>query len=125
MSHHENTHFIVPVKYYIGTFLALLVLTFLTVYVALFDFGSFNIVIAMLVAGLKAFLVAWIFMGLKWDSVYNRVVFLGTLLCFVLFLGVILLDAGTRGDIDKIEAGIYDINSPVKSPTNVTPSFKH
>jgi len=65
---HQHSHFIVPVKYYIGTFLSLLVLTFVTVTISRFDFGTFNIVVAMLVAIVKASLVISFFMGLRWDK---------------------------------------------------------
>ena len=49
----QSHHFIVPLRYYVGTFIGLLFLTFLTVLVSRFDFGSFGLVVALLVAFLK------------------------------------------------------------------------
>ena len=65
MSHTDNDHshhFVVPVNYYVGTFIALLFLTFITVFVAQFDFGEWNLIIALLVAIIKATLVISFFM---------------------------------------------------------------
>ena len=64
----EHHHHIAPVKYYVGTFGALLALTILTVAVAQFDFSEWNIIIAMIVAVSKASLVLMFFMGLLWDK---------------------------------------------------------
>ena len=92
----ENGHHILPFKLYVNVFLTLLVLTFITVWVAQFDFGSLNTVIAMLVATIKATLVALYFMHLKYDEKTNAV----CLLCGVFFLLVmfafIAIDVYTR-----------------------------
>ncbi len=52
------------------TFVALIVLTIVTVKIAKVDFGSvaINISIAMFIASIKAFLVALYFMHLKWEE---------------------------------------------------------
>lgn len=52
------------------TFMALIVLTIITVKIAKVDFGSvaINISIAMFIASIKAFLVALYFMHLKWEE---------------------------------------------------------
>jgi cytochrome c oxidase subunit 4 len=107
-------HFIVPVSYYIGTFIALLILTFITVAISRFDFGSFNLVIAMLVAVIKATFVGLIFMGLKWDRGFNALILLGTLLFLTIFFLLTFSDIAFRGDLDPIEKGVYGIKSPVK-----------
>lgn len=110
----QHAHFIVPVRYYISTFVALLILTVITVAVARFDFGSMNIVIAMGVAVFKASLVASIFMGLKWDKKVNLVFFVSSILFLGIFLGYALLDVNYRKDTDSIEAGTHALKSPVK-----------
>ena len=110
---HEE-HFIVPVKYYLGTFIALLILTVLTVAVALVDLGSFNIVVALGIAFLKATLVIMFFMGLKWDEPFNRVVMIGSVAFFSLFIVILLLDVGYRSDVFENEGKPFDIKSNVK-----------
>ncbi len=88
---------IVPVRTYGAVFAALLVLTALTYIVATFDFGLLNTPIALLVAGLKAFLVISIFMGVRYNTPLTKVVvgagFFWLLIMFVLTLN----DYLTRG----------------------------
>lgn len=52
------------------TFVALIILTIITVKIAKVDFGSvaINISIAMFIASIKGFLVALYFMHLKWEE---------------------------------------------------------
>ena len=54
--------------------IALLFLTFITVAVAQFDFGSANMLIAMGIAAVKASLVIGFFMHVKWDTPMNKIV---------------------------------------------------
>ncbi|RAP32002.1 cytochrome oxidase subunit IV [Candidatus Marinamargulisbacteria bacterium SCGC AG-414-C22] len=113
-NHDHEEHFIVPVKYYVGTFIALLILTILTVAVALVDLGSFNIVVALGIAFLKATLVIMFFMGLKWDEPFNRVIMIGSVAFFSLFIVILLLDVGYRSDVFENEDKLFDIKSNVK-----------
>jgi len=95
--HHEP----LPVKVYVGVFVALLVLTAVTVWVAGIDFGPFNMVVAMLVAFTKASLVVLYFMNLKHDhDRMNGVIFLIGLFFLVVFIGPTMWDAFTRGSLD-------------------------
>jgi cytochrome c oxidase subunit IV len=88
-------------RFYIGIFAALIVLTIATVRVSYYDFGSANIVIAMLIATMKASLVAAFFMHLRYDQLFNTLAFLGAFL----FLGIFILltydDMGRRGRLDN------------------------
>ena len=63
-----SSHTIIPKKYYQFTFVALLILTVITVVVSRFDFGMLNVPIAILVASIKAGLVGAFFMGLRWEK---------------------------------------------------------
>ena len=110
----EHHHHIAPVKYYVGTFGALLALTILTVAVAQFDFGEWNIIIAMIVAVSKASLVLMFFMGLLWDKKINAIFFLSCILFLGLFVGFCVLDIGYRGDTDPVEAMQYGVKAPVR-----------
>jgi cytochrome c oxidase subunit 4 len=79
-------------KLLVGVFVALLVLTGLTVWVAELHL-SFDFAVSMLIAGVKASLVAIFFMHLNHDSGMNRIVMVGSILFFALFLAVVLGDA--------------------------------
>ena len=115
MTEHDHaTHFVVPIKYYLGTFGALLCLTFITVFVAQFDFGTWNIVVAMGVAIVKASLVLAFFMGLRWDKGFYFIAFISAILFMIIFFAFTLSDTLTRGGVDPIEAGVHGLNTPVK-----------
>lgn len=90
-----------PIKFYIAIFGALIFLTFVTVAVSYFDFGSANTIIAMIVATMKASLVAAFFMHLTHDKLFNTI----CLLAAFLFLGIFFLftyeDLGARNQIDE------------------------
>jgi cytochrome c oxidase subunit 4 len=60
-------HHVVSWRLYVGIFLGLCALTAITVYAAGVDFGPFNTVIALVIASLKATLVAMFFMHLRWS----------------------------------------------------------
>jgi cytochrome c oxidase subunit 4 len=87
-------------QFLVGVFGALIFLTFITVYVSYFDFGAANTFIAVLVATMKATLVALFFMHLRYDKPFHGIIFV---MAFV-FLGLLLLlswdDLSTRGRID-------------------------
>lgn len=108
------SHFVVPKKFYIGTFAALLVLTFVTVFVAQFDFGALNLPIAMLVASVKASLVLLIFMGLKWEKGFSWVLLISSFLFLLVFIMLTFADIGYREYNDPIEIEKINLNSPVK-----------
>ena len=70
----------------------LLVLTVLTVAAAHHDFGRLNLWIALLIATIKASLVALFFMHLWYDKPFYAIVFIGALVFVMLFVGLALLD---------------------------------
>ncbi len=82
-------------KSYFKVFIALLLLTGLTVAVTTVHFGdTLNIVVGILIAALKASLVAYIFMHLKFDHrrlrlfVYIPLVFFGVMVFALTVLGL-------------------------------------
>lgn len=90
-------HHIVPFSVNLKTFIALVILTALTVYTAKFvDIGHFNIVLAMGIASLKAFIVLAWFMHLKYDGKMNRAIFLSCFAFLALLVGFSALDLFTR-----------------------------
>ncbi|MBK8980578.1 MAG: cytochrome C oxidase subunit IV family protein [Planctomycetes bacterium] len=89
---------------FVGIYAALLFLTFVTVGVAEpvsgLHLGSMSMVVAMLVAALKASLVMTVFMHLKWDTAINNIAFLGSLIFLSLLFLFTLVDHSTRGEAD-------------------------
>jgi cytochrome c oxidase subunit 4 len=85
---------------FMGILLALLFLTFITVYISRFDFGSANMLLAMAVASVKASLVVAIFMHMLWDTTINKIFFISSFL----FLGLLFLftfaDLLARADLE-------------------------
>jgi len=118
-NHDDSHHFIVPLKYYVGTFIGLLLLTFITVWSAQYDFGStINIIIAMAIASVKASLVVGFFMGLHWDKGFDRIIFFSSLIFLGIFIVITWSDPATRGDIEPLEKGVHGIQSNVKIITD-------
>ena len=78
------------VRAYIGVFIILAVLTAVTVGASRIEFGShsINIVVGMLIAAIKAGLVATVFMHLKWEK---KIIYWVLALCFVLFLVLMIV----------------------------------
>src|SRR4051812_34020023 len=85
---------IVPFKILFGVFLALTVLTIITVAASEVDFGEFNLIVALVIAVIKATLVVLFFMHLLWDKPFNAIVFVGCLIFVGLFISLALLDTG-------------------------------
>ena len=89
---HAIVH-VVPLRVLAAVFVALLLLTALTVAVAGVDLGNLNLYAALAIAGLKATLVVLYFMHLRYDRPFLLVVFLGCLGFVVLFISLVLTDA--------------------------------
>ncbi len=99
--HHEP----LPLKVYVGVFAGLLFLTFVTVFVAQFHFGEFNLIVAMAVAIAKASLVVLYFMNLKHDhDRINAVIFLAGLFFLIVFIAPTMWDKATRDKVDATRA---------------------
>ncbi|MCB9542945.1 MAG: cytochrome C oxidase subunit IV family protein [Myxococcales bacterium] len=103
----DHHHHVTPMPVYFAVFGALMVLTAITVWIAQFHFGAANTLVAMLVATIKASLVALIFMHLLYDERLNAVAFGFGLIFVALFFIFTLADVMTRGYIDPIrEPGV-------------------
>ncbi len=119
MSTHHEAHdadhglsHIMPPKILLGVWGALVVLTVVTVITAtnqMFNFGSYpNLVIAMVIATVKASLVCLFFMHLLYDRKFNLLIFMGSLLFVFLFVSFAMMDTGQyQGAIQsRVEAQI-------------------
>ena len=96
---HEEHH-VDPLWLYWGIFGALLVMTVVTVGASYIDFGAANTIIAVIIASIKAFLVAFFFMHLRHDKPFHTLVFLAGLLFLSFLFLFTLTDQGTRNDVD-------------------------
>src|SRR4051812_31413033 len=94
-----------PTAFYVLILFALLVLTGVTVGCALIDFGSWNTIIAVGVATVKASLVAAFFMHLRHDKLFNTLAFLGAFLFLAVFLLLTGDDLFKRAEVDESYGG--------------------
>jgi len=93
---HTEEHHITSNKTYIIVWLALMVMTAITVYVSYINFGMLNIVIALVVASIKASVVALYFMHLKFEDSITWVFALFPLTLLALLIGMTITDTFTR-----------------------------
>ena len=96
----DHAPHVLPLKTYILTWVALIVLTVLTVAASYFNFGTWNVVIALLVATTKATIVALLFMHLKYDLRFHAIIFSFSLVVLFVFIAFTMYDTETRGRAD-------------------------
>jgi len=87
-----HTDHIVPTRIYYTIFAVLMLCTYLTVQIAVFDLGALNSIAALAIAVFKATLVVLFFMHVKYSTRLTWAVVLGS----VFWLGILL--ALTMGD---------------------------
>ncbi|MDZ4723793.1 MAG: cytochrome C oxidase subunit IV family protein [candidate division Zixibacteria bacterium] len=100
----KGHHHILPMKIYLGVGGALLFLTLVTVWVAQFNFGTLNLIVAMVIAAIKASLVVLFFMHLLYDNKIYLTVFLLALATLATFIAFTMADTMRRGELDKVSA---------------------
>ena len=121
----EHAHHIIPLQTYFKVFGALMFLTVLTVLAAKIDLGSFNIVLAMLIAIAKSTLVLLFFMHLYYDNKTNLLFFLGSVLFLIIFIAFTYFDVAYRDGIDSIEAVNPLEEKPLQDLNGVIPKEDH
>lgn len=94
--HGSGSHHIVPFATYIKIFSTLIFLTFITVLVSRFDFGTFNSIIAFGIATVKALCVMLVFMHLKYDDRMNRIIIASAFFFLIVLWFFSILDEMTR-----------------------------
>lgn len=82
---------------YISIFLALMVLTAITVLVAFQDLGPLNDVVAMAIAVTKATLVILFFMHIRYSTPFTKLVVVSGFIWLLFFIVITLSDYLTRG----------------------------
>ena len=84
----NNTTHTIEYRTLFKILLVLLFLTFVTIGVTSIHMGAFTVTVALLIAGLKSFLVLSNFMHLKYESLLLRIL---VAMVFVLFAVIVLI----------------------------------
>jgi cytochrome c oxidase subunit 4 len=87
---------VVSWKVYVAVFLALVVLTVVTVVAAGYDFGPLNVIVALGIAITKATLVVLYFMHARYAGGLTRLVVLSSVAFFFILVFLTLSDYATR-----------------------------
>jgi len=113
----DHVPHVLPFSIYIATFGTLLVLTVITVGASYVNLGHMgNLIVALLIATIKASTVALIFMHLKWDHKFHSIIFVSALLFLAVFIGITMSDTEFRGEAEAIEAkNVLDLKDPHKA----------
>jgi cytochrome c oxidase subunit IV len=108
-THHaspDHVPHVTPLPTYLKTFGALMVLTVITVGASYVDLGtSVNLAIAILIATVKATVVAAFFMHLIHDSKFNALALISSVVFLLIFVGFTMLDTAARGTYDPSRRG--------------------
>ena len=109
-------HDVVPVPVYLGVFAALIVLTGVTVWVATIDLGDLNVVVALVIATLKAVLVMLFFMHLRHSGKFLWVVLGFSFGFMALLIALTLSDVFTRGHWSPLGPNLpnFSLSAPNK-----------
>ena len=91
-----HTEHIVPKRVYYAIYLILLVCTYLTWQIAVFDLGALNTVAALTIAVFKAVLVVLFFMHVKYSTRLTWAVVLGSVFWFGILIALTMSDYLTR-----------------------------
>lgn len=87
-----------PIPLLLAVFAALVGLTILTVAQASFDIGSWDVVVVMVIATMKASLVMAFFMHMAYDKPFNVIIFLASFVFVALFVILTLSDSQGTSD---------------------------
>ena len=88
---------IVTKKQYSYVFGALLLLTFVTTSVGMMDLGRLNVIVALVIAVIKALLVVLFFMHIYWSTKLNKLVVVAGVAWLALLLWLTITDVLSRG----------------------------
>ena len=92
----EHSEHIVSPKVYVAIFSALILGTALTVWAAFQNFGPFNIIIALVIATMKATLVVLYFMHARYSPKRTQLVIVCAIFWLAIMLALTLSDYQTR-----------------------------
>jgi len=91
----QETH-IMSYKSAVLIWIDLLIMTFVTIEIAQFDFHDLTVVIALLIASIKTYLVGYFYMHLKFENRMFRI-FVGVMaFVFISFMAILFFDYSFR-----------------------------
>jgi cytochrome c oxidase subunit IV len=96
MSSEEHRQHILPVGIYVGIWAILMFMTGLTVFVSFLELHDWNIVLALVIATIKATLVVLFFMHLYYSSKLTKVTVIAAIFFLFLLLALSMTDYLTR-----------------------------
>jgi cytochrome c oxidase subunit 4 len=97
MDHQEpKEHTIVPDRVFVIVWIALLLLTGVTVQAARMQMGEWGMLANLLIASTKASLVLWFFMHLKYERKLFKVLFLVPIATITIIIGLTFFDIWYR-----------------------------
>tara|TARA_X000001036_G_scaffold24378_1_gene20378 strand:+ start:3827 stop:4189 length:363 start_codon:yes stop_codon:yes gene_type:complete len=111
----DNSIHITPLKTYIVVYVTLLLMTAVTVWSAQFDFGWFNIILAMMIASFKATLVLLFFMHLLYDNKINLAFLIASVVFLVVFIAITAIDTNYRNTLYDVRAKVVQEQVPDQS----------
>jgi len=116
--HHGLGH-VASKRVLFGTWGTLMVLTIVTVTASKIDFGAaeLNLLIAMVIAVIKATLVCLFFMHLKYDKLFHSVVFVSAILLATLFVTFALMDS------NQYQSDVYWQHADVQPTSEVDKAY--
>ena len=103
--HHapDHTPHVQPLRVYLATWGTLVFLTAITVGASYLNFGAANLIIAVVIATIKAAVVAALFMHLLHDHKFHALVLVSGALFLIIFVSFTMFDTEYRGKADAIE----------------------
>ena len=96
MSSDEHRQHVIPGAVYVGIWAILMVLTAVTVFASFLELHEWNIVLALVIATIKATLVVLFFMHLYYSSKLTKVTVIAAMFFLFLLLALSLTDYLTR-----------------------------
>ena len=91
-----HAHIITPVSTYVIVFVTLIVLTYITWWVAQHDYGALNTPIALGIAVGKASMVVLYFMGVRYNTPLTKVVVIAGFFWLLIMFGLTMGDYISR-----------------------------
>jgi cytochrome c oxidase subunit 4 len=92
----QERHIVVSTKTFVLIWLALLVLTGLTIKAAQMRMGEWSILANLLIASTKASLVLWFFMHLKYEKMFFKLLLLVPIATITIIIGLTFFDIWYR-----------------------------
>jgi cytochrome c oxidase subunit 4 len=106
---------IVPPKVYAAIIISLMILTSVTVYASYVDLHQWNIVVALVIATLKAMLVILYFMHAKYSPKRTQLVVVAGIFWLAILLFMTMSDYASRVDYRDVRSPVSAITSQVAS----------